>query len=370
MKIHIFIAHMGVGGAERVCVNLANELAARGNEVHIVVLNLDNDINTHLLDKCVNVHSLNVSRLRYSVFAMLKYIKKYKPPFLFVFGNEMAVILNKLKKLNLTKVPIVVRVLNNVEISLSKEDNVSPIVENYLKKAQKQLADMNHIIAQCEAMGEMLLNKKLVKQDQLTVVYNPVSKDLVEKVGKIRIPFSQREMEAKKEVVFIGRIDPQKNLAHLLKAFAIVHGKMNNTQLRLVGDGNVMEQMKNLAEQLKIVDAVLFDGIRSDMEKVYAAADVVALSSEYEGMPNCLIEAVGCGVPVVSYDCPLGPREIIIEGVNGYLVEYNNIDMLAEQLLLALNRDWHETEIQKTSEKFDVTYIAGEYERIFKECVG
>ena len=58
MTIHIFIAHMGIGGAERVCVNLANEFADMGNEVHIVVLNLENDVNTHLLDKRVQVHSL------------------------------------------------------------------------------------------------------------------------------------------------------------------------------------------------------------------------------------------------------------------------------------------------------------------------
>lgn len=368
MKIHIFIAHMGVGGAERVCVNLANELAERGHEVHILVLNLDNDINTHLLNKRVAVHSLGVSRLRYSVFAMLKYIKTYQPPFLFVFGNEMAVILNKLKKLHLTKVPVIVRVLNNVEISLSKEDNISPLVEGYLKKAQKQLADMNHVIAQCSAMGEMLLNKKLVEKEKLTVVYNPVSRDLIRKVKEIRVPNENREDGRTYEIVFIGRIDPQKNLSHLLKAFAFVHERMKNTCLRLVGDGNVTEQMKKLAEELNIAEAVLFDGIRSDMEQVYAGADVVALSSEYEGMPNCLIEAIGCGVPVVSYDCPLGPREIIEDGVNGFLVEYNNIDELAEKLILALNRKWQETEICKTAAKFDVTYIAGEYERIFKEC--
>ena len=90
MKIHIFIAHMGIGGAERVCVNLANEFAEMGNEVHIVVLNLDNDVNTHLLDSRVQVHPLGVSRLRYAAPAMLRYVKKYRPPFLFVFGNEMA----------------------------------------------------------------------------------------------------------------------------------------------------------------------------------------------------------------------------------------------------------------------------------------
>ena len=62
MEIHIFIARMGIGGAERVCVNLANEFVEKGNKVHIVVLNLENDVNTHLLDKRVHVHSLNVSR--------------------------------------------------------------------------------------------------------------------------------------------------------------------------------------------------------------------------------------------------------------------------------------------------------------------
>lgn len=365
MEIHIFIARMGIGGAERVCVNLANEFVEKGNKVHIVVLNLENDVNTHLLDKRVHVHSLNVSRLRYSPIAMLRYVKKYHPPFLFIFGNEMAVILNKLKKIHLIKTPIIVRVLNNVNISLSKEDNVSPIVENYLQKAQKQLQDMDHVIAQCEAMKDMLLDKKVVKENQLTVVYNPVSKDLIEKVGALRIPFHEREKERVKEITFIGRIDPQKNLSHLLKAFAIVHKQLKNTQLRLVGDGHLTEQMKRLAVQLDIADSVIFHGVCSNMEQVYAAADVVALSSEYEGMPNCLIEAIGCGIPVVSYDCPLGPREIIEDGVNGYLVEYNNVEMLAEKLIHALEREWQESEIKSTSNKFNVAYIAEKYERLF-----
>ena len=366
MKIHIFIAHMGIGGAERVCVNLANEFVKKGHEVHIVVLNLENDVNTHLLDKKVQVHSLGVSRLRYSFLAMLQYVKKYRPPFLFVFGNEMAVILNKLKKVHLLNTPVIVRILNNVNISLSKEDNVSPIVENYLKKAQKQLADMQHVIAQCDAMKEMILDKGIVEENQLTVVYNPVSRELIEKVNTIRVPFAKREPDRVKEITFIGRIDPQKNLSHLLKAFAIVHGRMNHTQLRLVGDGHLTEQMKELAEQLGITDVVIFHGITSNMEEIYAKSDVVALSSEYEGMPNCLIEAIGCGIPIVSYDCPIGPREIVVDDVNGYLVPCNNIELLAEQLFEALNREWQESEIQKTAEKFNVTYIAEKYERLFK----
>lgn len=366
MTIHIFIAHMGVGGAERVCVNLANEFCRQGNEVHIAVLNLDNDINTHLLEKSVQVHSLNVSRLRYSAVPMLQYIKTYKPPFLFVFGNEMAVILNKLAKLHLVKTPLIVRVLNNVNISLSKDDHISPIVEQYLKKEQKQLREVAYVIAQCDAMKEMLLENGLVEPQKLSTIYNPVSSMLIEKTTSLRVPLAQRDPERMKEIVFIGRIDPQKNLSHLLQAFARVHEKDPKTRLRLIGDGNVTEQMKELAMTLIISDVISFEGIRKDMENVYAAADVVALSSEYEGMPNCLIEAIGCGIPIVSYDCPLGPKEIVENNVNGYLVTYNNIDELAERLSEALHRDWNEETIRKSAMKFDVTHIASQYQELFQ----
>ncbi len=366
MNIHIFIAHMGIGGAERVCVNLANEFTCQGHEVHIVVLNLKDDINTHLLHPSIKVHSLGVSRLRYSMIGMYRYIKKYKPKFLFVFGNEMTVILNKMKKLHLISVPLVVRVLNNVNISLSKEDRISPIVENYLKKQQKELGNAEHVIAQCKGMEEMLLERNLVKENRVTTVYNPVSSSLIEQTTKIRIPFEKRDPYRIKEIVFIGRIDPQKNLSHLLQAFTILHTKYPNTKLRLIGDGNVTEQMKELAKSLCIEDSVTLEGVIKDMERVYATADVIALSSEYEGMPNCLIEAIGCGIPVVSYDCPLGPKEIIIENENGYLIPYYEIDKLADGLEKAINKIWDENTIQMTAEKFQVATIVKQYISIFE----
>lgn len=369
MKIHIFIAHMGIGGAERVCVNLANEFAKMGNEVHIVVLNLDDDVNTHLLDESVRVHPLEVSRLRYSALAMFRYVRKYKPPFLFVFGNEMAVILNKMRKLHLLNTPLIVRVLNNVNISLRKEDNVSPIVENYLKKAQKQLADMEHIIAQCDAMKEQLLEKGLVKPEQISRVYNPVSQALIQKTMEIREPFAKRDANRIREIVFIGRLDPQKNLPHLIEAFALLNRKMANTCLRLIGSGHLTETIKKLVEDKGLSESVFFDGVCKDMEKVYAKADMIVLSSEYEGMPNCLIEAIGCGIPIVSYDCPIGPREIVVDDVNGYLVEYNNIFQLYSHMLQALNKEWDEEKIQKTCNKFGVENVVQQYIEIFKKIM-
>ena len=360
MKIHIFIAHMGIGGSERVCVNLANEWAKK-HEVHIAVLNLDNDVNTHLLDSNVKVHELNVSRLRYAALPMLKYIKKNKPDFMFIFGMEMAIILNKLKKLKLVDTKLVVRILNNVNISLAKEDNVSPVVENYLKRSQIQMQNMDKVIAQCKAMGRMLIDSKVVSDDKLKVIYNPVSHALITNVDALR----QDSERQKYRITFIGRIDPQKQPDHLIRAFEKIKNELPKASLRLVGDGNLIEQTKELVSDLKLDESVMFDGIRKDMEQVYADSDVIILTSQYEGMPNALIEAIGCGIPVVSYDCPIGPSEIIEDGVNGFLIDQNDIDEFAKKTIIALKQSWDEDIIKATCKKFDARVIAKQYEEIF-----
>ncbi|MCR4650955.1 MAG: glycosyltransferase [Lachnospiraceae bacterium] len=361
MQIHIFIAHMGIGGAERVCVNLSNELARRGHEVHIIVLNLKDDINTGYLDKSVQVHELGVSRLRYSAIPMLRYIKKIKPRFIFCFGNEMAVILNKLRKLSLIDVRIMVRVLNNINISLEKEDNVSPVVEQYLKNAQHQLADMDYVIAQCNAMGKQLTDKKVVEEARMSVIYNPVSDILIEDTEKART----EKKRGNKEIVFVGRLDPQKNPEDLIEIFDSLRAKRYDVTLRIVGGGYLEEKTKELVESKGLGERVIFDGIRKDMPQVYAGADAVVLTSNYEGMPNCLIEAIGCGIPVISYDCPIGPAEIIENDVNGYLIPMGNKDEFVDKLDMTLDRDWNRDSIKKTCDKFRVSNIADTYLTIF-----
>lgn len=359
---------MGIGGSERVCVNLANEWA-KDHEVHIVVLNLENDVNTHLLDERVKVHELGVSRLRYAAIPMFRYIKKYDPGFLFIFGTEMAVILDKLKKMRLVKTRLVVRILNNVNISLSKDDHVSPVVENYLKKAQSRMKEMDVIIAQCKAMGNMLKDASMVSDDKLKVIYNPVSTDLIERVSEKRTE-EERKGSEKNRITFIGRIDPQKQPEHLIKTFDIIKKQKPDAVLRIVGNGHLMQQTVSLAESLNLTDSIIFDDIRKDMENVYSDTDVVILCSQYEGMPNSLIEAIGCGIPVVSYDCPIGPSEIVEDGVNGFLIERDNIEMLAQKTILALDQTWDEDIIKATCKKFEPGNIAGQYIEIFRSlCV-
>lgn len=369
MNITMFVAHMNVGGAQRVCISLANEFVKAGHEVTILTLDLenDNDINTHMLDEKCRLLSLGASRIRYGVLPLMKYIRKNKPEFVLVFGNEMAVFLEKLKKLHLIDTKLIQRVLNNLNITLGKEDNVSPQVEKYLKKAQQNLKNMDHLISQCKGMEDMLVEGGFALKSKISTIYNPVSKDVINKTDAIRVPFAQRPSDRTKEIVFVGRIDPQKNLTHLVKAFAKVVEQRPNTVLRLVGDGHSTETIRNCIKELGLEKNVFMEGVTSKIEEVYAKADVVALSSEYEGMPNCLIEAIGCGIPVVSYDCKLGPSEIIVEDVNGYLVPYFNIDALSEKLIQALDKEWDEAAIRATCHKFDAEQVAREYLDVFEE---
>ena len=369
MKITMFVAHMNVGGAQRVCISLANEFIRLGHDVTIISLNLekDNDVNTQLLDKNCHLVSLGADRMRYAILPMAKYVRKNKPAFILVFGDEMSIILEKLRKMHIIHLKLVQRVLNNLNISLQKEDHVPKIVENYLKKSQVNLKKMDHLISQCRGMEQMLLDGKFAEKENITTIYNPVSRDVITKTEAIRIPFAKRDQQRTKEIVFVGRIDPQKNLEHLIRAFEILHRQRPNTRLKLVGNGNSRESVKNLIEELKLSESVYLEGITSQIENIYAKADVVALSSEYEGMPNCLIEAIGCGIPVVSYDCKLGPSEIIEEGVNGYLIPYRDINALAEGLKKAVDREWDEKIIQESCRKFDVKNIAKQYIEVFEQ---
>ena len=364
MKIYMFIALMGVGGAERVCVSLANEFARKGHEVHIVVLNLSNDVNTHLLDKSCQVHELGVSRLRYAALPMFRFIRKHKVETMLVFGNEMGVIMGHLRKLRLIRTKVVLRVLNNVNISLSKEEKVSPVVEAYLKKQQKQMGNMEAVVTQCQAMKEMLLERRLVSEDKLHCIYNPVSEKVVESVHR---DDRNRDNASGKKIVFIGRLDPQKQLEHLLEAFALVIQKHPEATLQLVGAGILTEKLQEKVNELSLSEHVIFEGVRKDIEHIYEQADIVALSSLYEGMPNCLIEAISIGIPVVSYDCPIGPSEILVDGVNGFLVENGNIRMLADKLSEVLERNWDEEAVKRTAAKFAPSGIADQYLEVLQE---
>lgn len=134
------------------------------------------------------------------------------------------------------------------------------------------------------------------------------------------------------KLVAVGRLVDQKGFDLLLHAWQEVVKSYPDWQLEIVGDGEDGPMLKSLAEQLGIVNNVIFFGQTDRIQERYLDASGFVLSSRYEGFCLVMIEAMAHGLPCVSFDCESGPNEVIIEGENGYLVEAMNVSELSAKI--------------------------------------
>jgi glycosyltransferase involved in cell wall biosynthesis len=161
-------------------------------------------------------------------------------------------------------------------------------------------------------------------------------------------------------IITIGRLVPQKDQACLLRAFALMAARLD-ADLVIVGTGSERPALQQLVRQYAIEDRVHFAGHQSNPYPLLARADLFVLSSRFEGMPNVLIEALACGLPVVSTDCPSGPREILADGAYGQLVPVGDAERLARAMERALKSPTEPERQRRRARTFDVADIARRY---------
>lgn len=173
--------------------------------------------------------------------------------------------------------------------------------------------------------------------------------------------------DSKPVVLSAGRFARAKNYFLLLDSFAIVRKKIN-ASLIIIGDGSLRNDLIERAENLGISRDVAFPGWKDNPFNWIAHADVFVLSSSWEAFGNVIIEAFACGVPVVSTDCPVGPREIITHGVDGLLVNAEDKNDLAEKIIMLLSDRKLCEELKKNgrkrAENFKIENQAKNYMRV------
>lgn len=136
----------------------------------------------------------------------------------------------------------------------------------------------------------------------------------------------------KRRVISIGRLSKEKGLDRLIQAFSSIAYNHPHWILEFWGTGSEEQKLKNLAQSLGVLHQVRFAGWTDDVYSVLKGADIFAMSSHREGFPMALCEAMASGVPVVSFDCPSGPRHIIRNGIDGVLIPNGDIVSLAKSL--------------------------------------
>ena len=135
-----------------------------------------------------------------------------------------------------------------------------------------------------------------------------------------------------KTFLAVGRLTPQKKIDALLDAWNLIQDKCPEWKVVIVGKGELEVELKQYAENLHL-KRIVWAGHTKHVEEYYEKAACYVLSSDYEGFPMVILEAQSYGLPVISFDCKTGPRDLVLDGINGYLVEDGNVKQLAERML-------------------------------------
>lgn len=154
----------------------------------------------------------------------------------------------------------------------------------------------------------------------------------------------------------VGRLSSDKDFETLLKAFSLVAGRDSDATLHIYGEGSLKEKLAALAESLGIGGSVFFEGFVKDMGTELAKYEIFAFSSRAEGLPNALLEAMASGCACVSSDCDFGPRDLIANGENGFLVPVGGWHDMAEKLLLLLRNGGLRRKLGKNACKVQEIY--------------
>ena len=355
--IALYISSMRKGGAERVIANLAQYLDEKGYHV-VLVTTHKAEIEYEVPDTVKRILSepdeceLQGGRIRNFLtrFRKLRRIwKEEKPDAIvsFIGKNNIMAILTSLGM----GIPVAVSVRGE-----PGEEYYNGLLR-FLARNLFYLAD--GVILQTKRCMEFF--PKGVRKKAI-ILKNPVNPVF------FREPYRG---EREKTIVAVGRVDENKNHEMLIRAFAGIADEFPEYRLIIYGDGDKRSDLLKLTKELKLEDRISLPGNIDNVADAIYKTRVFVLSSNTEGMPNTLIEAMILGLTVVSTDCPCGgPAELIVHGVNGLLSPVKDVNAMKENLQYILNNlhraDEMAHEASKTSDIYDVNKVYLEWENYLK----
>ncbi|RZM82609.1 glycosyltransferase [Leptolyngbya iicbica] len=359
-KLCIVVESFRGGGAQKIALNLANYYSKLDFKTILLVCTDEGPYRKDVVRE-IEVINLNTYRIRHSLFKIRRALKDIKPDVILSVSRD-ANILVGLTYMFHSSARLIFREANTMHAVL-KMPQLKRLCYLTLMKIAYLKADV--VISNSQDTKSDLEKYKVVSSSsKIRVIHNPVLPSNVEELISVKCHHPWLVSSALKVVLSVGRLYPQKNHALLINAFSRVISHVKNARLVILGEGDEKENIHKQIHAFGLQDHVDVLDFQANPFPFYREADLFVLTSLWEGFGNVLVEALACGTPVVSTDCPGGPREILEYGEYGTLVPVNDVDALASAIISALmmTDDFQQKSLRsQRAQLFSVELIAQQY---------
>jgi glycosyltransferase involved in cell wall biosynthesis len=315
-------------------VNLAIAFCERGIAVDVVLLQSEGPY-LEELPSAVRVVDLKASRMLTGLAALMRYLRRDKPRIMLSAMRHSNVTALLAAILSRSQVPVAVCDHNTATLELSKEPVIKSTVIKVLMRWLYPRA--YKIVAVSKGVADDLGILLSMSTDRINVIHNPVVKEELFTLSNLPVTHPWFANKLIPVALSVGRLTPQKDYETLLRALSIAKRK-RDLRLMILGEGELRPSLEASIEKLGLIEDVVLPGFTENPFAYMRQADMFVLSSLWEGLPTVLIEAMACGVPVISTDCPSGPDEILENGKWGRLVPVGDANALAQAMLDTLDK--------------------------------
>ncbi|MDQ2074389.1 glycosyltransferase [Haloarcula sp. NS06] len=364
-----FIPDLSVGGAEQVAITIANGLADRGYNIDLLLSRASGELRSELSEQ-VSIVELPPSKTPVVGVAahlpfLVTYLNKHKPAALFPHLEHPSIVslaINRFLDVDTTVIPTQHSAFGH-EVEATPKDQIVRRIVPRLYPASDQIVSVS------EGVADSLADRTPVERSDISVLYNPVDVEQIRERAGQTVEHEWVESNDRDVVLFVGRHAGQKNLDGWVRAFETVANRNSNARAIIAGKGPCREKVQATVERLGLSDVVSLPGFVDNPYRYMAKSDAFLLSSRYEGLPTVLIECLAVGCPIVSTDCPSGPREILSDGKYGTLVPVDNMNGLANAVCDTLADPPDADRLRSRADDFSPRPVFNEYERFLGEHV-
>ncbi len=349
------------GGIGRVIVNLANEFSDMGFRVHLL---LERPVGPFLklLRVEIQVISLPSTHQISGIPFLISYLLRHRPSVLItpvVQHTVLALLARRITRVKTMIFPTVHSTYSRKFENLKASKRIKR-----LNKIRKYYPQCDGIICVSGGVKEDFCSLTGIHPELITTIYNPVVNSQLYKMAEEPVEHPWFNAGQPPVIISVGRLEEAKNFSLLIDTFEIVR-KRKRSRLVIVGEGSERKALEQLISSSPHQSDIQLVGNQNNPYKFVKRAKLFVLTSFWEGLPTVLIEALALGTPVVSTDCPSGPREILENGRFGPLVPIGTATDLAESILKILDHPTPSNLLVDGADRFNAHHIGTKYLGLF-----